>query len=102
MNSGPSATFGIMFSVTNSGSNTRATSGDQVKITASATPTSAPSEKPPRISTAVTARLEAQAYFADARVASVAGGDGRMNLGTWNASTRTCHDTITKTCTIRM
>ncbi len=42
MNSGPSATFGIMFSVTNSGSSTRLTSGDQLKITASTTPTSAP------------------------------------------------------------
>ena len=33
MNSGPSATFGIMFSVTNSGSSKRLTSGDQVNIT---------------------------------------------------------------------
>ena len=61
MNSGPSATFGIMFSVTNSGSSSRLTSGDQVNITASMTPTSAPRQKPPRISTAVTARLESQA-----------------------------------------
>ena len=65
MNSGPSATFGIMFSVTNSGSSNRLTSGDQQNITASATPTSAPSAKPPRISAAVTARLESHAYFAE-------------------------------------
>ena len=32
MNSGPSATFGIMFSVTNSGSSNRLTSGDQVNM----------------------------------------------------------------------
>ena len=50
MNSGPSATFGIMFSVTNSGSSNRLTSGDQVNITASMTPTSAPRQNPPRIS----------------------------------------------------
>ena len=43
MNSGPSATFGIMFSVTNSGSNSRLTSGDQQNSTASVTPTKAPS-----------------------------------------------------------
>ena len=61
MNSGPSATFGIMFSVTNSGSSNRLISGDQVNITASMTPTSAPRQKPPRISAAVTARLESQA-----------------------------------------
>ena len=61
MNSGPSATFGIMFSVTNSGSSNRLISGDQVNITASMTPTSAPRQNPPRISTAVTARLDSQA-----------------------------------------
>jgi hypothetical protein len=61
MNSGPSATFGIMFSVTNNGSSSRLTSGDQEKITASMTPTSAPRANPPRISAAVTARLESQA-----------------------------------------
>ncbi len=37
--------FGIMFSVTNSGSSTRLTSGDQQNNTASITPTSAPSPK---------------------------------------------------------
>ena len=42
MTSGPSATFGIMFSVTNSGSSNRLTSGDQVNMTASMTPTNAP------------------------------------------------------------
>src|SRR5271156_1311953 len=102
MNSGPSATFGIMFNVTNSGSSNRLTSRDQVKITASATPTSAPSAKPPRISTDVTARLEAHAYLAEVSVASAASGEGRMNFGTWNASTRSCHSTITARCTIRM
>ena len=91
-----------MLSVTNSGSSNRLSSGDQVNITASATPTSAPRQKPPRISTAVTARLESQAYFAEASVASVASGEGRMNFGTWKASTRTCHSTITARCTIRM
>ena len=70
MNSGPSATFGIMFSVTNSGSSNRLTSGDQVNITASMTPTRAPRQKPPRISAAVTARLESQAYLAEVSVAS--------------------------------
>src|SRR3981189_216953 len=102
MNNGPSATFGIMFSVTNSGSNSRLTSGDQQNNTASATPTTAPSAKPPRISTAVTARLESQAYFADVSVATVANGDGSTNFGTWKASTRTCQSTITARCTIRM
>src|ERR1017187_7011728 len=102
MNSGPTATFGIMFSVTNSGSNRRLISGDQQNSTASVTPTSAPSAKPPRISTAVTARLESHAYLADASVATVASGEGSTNLGTWNASTRTCHNTITTRCTIRM
>src|SRR3977135_4214400 len=87
MNSGPSATFGIMFSVTNKGSNNRLTSGAQKNATASATPTSAPSAKPPRISTAVTARLESHAYFADVSVATVANGDGSTDLGTWKAST---------------
>ena len=61
MNSGPSATFGIMFSVTNSGSSNRLISGDQVNITASMMPTSAPRQNPPRISMAVTARLESHA-----------------------------------------
>src|ERR1700716_3541821 len=102
MNSGPSATFGIMFSVTNKGSNNRLTSGDQQNATASATPTSAPSAKPPRISTAVTARLDNHAYFADVSVASVASGEGNMNFGTAKASTRTCHSTITPRCTTRM
>src|SRR3979490_1289092 len=32
----------------------------------------------------------------------VASGEGRMNFGTWKASTRTCHSTITARCTIRM
>ena len=82
MNSGPSATFGIMFSVTNSGSNSRLNSGDQQNSTASATPTRAPSAKPPRISVAVTARLESQAYFAEVNVATVASGEGSTNLGT--------------------
>src|ERR1700737_3307341 len=95
MNSGPSATFGIMFSVTNKGSNKRLTSGDQQNSTASTTPTSAPSAKPPRISTAVTARLESHAYFADVSVATVASGEGSTNFGTWKASTVTCHSTIT-------
>src|SRR5450432_3312806 len=102
MNSGPSATFGIMFSVTNSGSNNRLTSGDQQNRTASVTPTSAPRAKPPRISTAVTARLDSQAYLADASVATVASGEGSTNFGTWKASTSTCHSTITARCTIRM
>src|SRR5882757_977590 len=102
MNSGPSATLGIMFSVTNSGSNKRLTSGDQQNTTASVTPTKAPSAKPPRISTAVTARLDSHAYFADASVATVASGEGNMNFGTWKVSTRTCHNTITARCTIRM
>jgi hypothetical protein len=102
MNSGPSATLGIMFSVTNSGSNSRLTSGDQQNSTASVMPTKAPSAKPPRISTAVTARFESHAYFADVSVATVASGEGRMNFGTWKASTRTCHSTITAKCTIRM
>src|SRR5450631_1835409 len=102
MNSGPSATFGIMFSVTNKGSNKRLTSGDQQNSTASTTPTSAPSAKPPRISTAVTARLESHAYFADVSVATVANGEGSTNFGTWKASTMTCHTTITTRCTIRM
>src|SRR6516165_1989400 len=102
MNSGPRATFGIMFSVTNSGSSKRLTRGDQVKTTASATPIKAPSVNPPRISAAVTARLESQAYLADASVASVASGEGRMNFGTWKASTNTCQSTIMARCTIRM
>src|SRR5580704_4754911 len=102
MNNGPSATFGIMLSVTNNGSSSRLTSGDQQNTTASVTPTKAPSAKPPRISTAVTARLEAQAYFADVSVAMVASGEGSTNFGTWKASTRTCHSTITARCTIRM
>src|SRR5258707_12101133 len=95
MNSGPSATLGIMFSVTNSGSNNRLTSGDQQKSTAKVTPTKAPRQKPPRISTAVTARLESHAYFAEVSVASVASGEGRMNFGTGKPSTRTCQGTIT-------
>src|ERR1700750_456634 len=101
MNSGPRATFGIMFNVTNNGSSNRLTRGDQVKMTASATPTRAPSANPPRISIAVTARLEIQAYLADASVANVASGDGRMNFGTWNASTSTSQSTITARCTTR-
>src|SRR5882757_3480537 len=91
-----------MFSVTNSGSNARLASGDQQNSTASVTPTSAPRAKPPRISTAVTARLDSHAYFAEVSVANVASGEGRMNFGTWKASTRTCHSTITARCTIRM
>ena len=91
-----------MFSVTNSGSSNRLISGDQVNITASMTPTSAPRQKPPRISTAVTARLESQAYLAEVSVARVASGEGRMNFGTWKASTSTCHSTITARCTITM
>src|SRR3979411_1930881 len=91
-----------MFSVTNKGSNNRLTSGDQQNAPASATPTKAPSAKPPRISTAVTARLESHAYFADVSVATVANGDGSTNFGTWKASTRTCQSTITARCTIRM
>jgi hypothetical protein len=102
MNSGPSATFGIMFSVTNSGSASRLNSGDQQNSTASVTPTKAPRQKPPTISAAVTARLDAHAYFAEPSVAMVASGEGRMNFGTWNASTRTCQSTITAKCTIRM
>src|SRR4051812_22851670 len=102
MNSGPSATLGIMFSVTNSGSSSRLTNGDQQNSTASVTPTRAPSAKPPRISIAVTARLDNHAYFADVRVARVASGEGKMNFGTAKASTRTCHSTITARCTIRM
>src|SRR3954468_17423573 len=102
MNSGPSATLGIMLRVTNSGSNKRLTSGDQQNTTASVTPTKAPSAKPPRISTAVTARLDAHAYFAEPSVATVASGEGRMNFGTWKASTVTCHSTITARCTIKM
>src|SRR3954470_6725143 len=101
MNSGPSATLGIMFSVTNSGKSNRLTSGDQQNSTASVTPTTAPSAKPPRISAAVTARLDNQAYFAELSVATVASGEGRMNFGTANASTRTCHNTITARCTTR-
>src|SRR5689334_16244760 len=102
MTSGPIATFGIMFIVTNRGSRISATARDQVKISASATPTTAPSAKPPRISTAVTRRLEIQAYLAKASVESAASGEGRMNFGTWKASTRICHSTITARCTIRM
>src|SRR6201746_25353 len=102
MNSGPSATLGIMFSVTNSGSNSRLSSGDQQNSTASVTPTNAPSAKPPRISIAVTARLDNHAYFAEVSVAMVASGEGRMNFGTAKASTRTCHSTITARCTTRM
>src|SRR5712672_514811 len=102
MNSGPSATFGIMFNVTNSGSSNRLTSGDQQNNTASVTPTNAPSAKPPRISAAVTARLESQAYLAEVSVATVASGEGSTNFGTWKASTRTCQSTITATRTIRM
>src|SRR5450756_435126 len=94
MNSGPSATFGIMLRVTNSGSSNRLNSGDHENSIASTTPTSAPSAKPPRISTAVTARLEIQAYFAEPSVATVASGDGSTNFGTWKASTSTCHSTI--------
>src|SRR6267154_4819318 len=102
MNNGPSATLGIMFSVTNNGNSSRLTSGDQQNSTANVTPTKAPSVKPPRISIAVTARLESQAYFADVSVATVASGEGSTNFGTWKASTRTCHSTITARCTIRM
>src|SRR4051812_1166943 len=102
MNNGPSATFGIMFNVTNSGSNKRLTNGDHVNITASITPTSAPRQNPPRISAAVTQRLESQAYFAEVRVESAANGEGRMNFGTAKASTSTCQSTITPRCTIRM
>src|ERR1700712_1577438 len=102
MNSGPNATFGIMFSVTNKGSSNRLISGDQLKITASMTPTRAPRQKPPRISAAVTARLDSQAYLADVSVASVASGEGRMNFGTWKASTSTCQITITARWTTRM
>ena len=71
-----------MFSVTNSGSSIRLTSGDQQNSTASVTPTKAPSAKPPRISAAVTARLESQAYFAEVNVATVASGEGSTNFGT--------------------
>src|SRR3978361_448463 len=102
MNSGPSATFGIMFSVTNSGSASRLSSGDQQNSTASVTPTKAPSAKPPRISTAVTARLDNHAYFPDVSVGVGASGGGKMNFGTAKASTRTCHSTITARCTTRM
>src|SRR6266404_4853071 len=102
MNSGPSATFGIMFRVTNSGNSSRLTSGDQQNNTASVTPTKAPSANPPRISAAVTARLESQAYLAEVSVTTVASGEGSTNFGTWKASTRTCQSTITATCTIRM
>src|SRR6185295_14700513 len=80
----------------------RLTSGDQQNSTASVTPTKAPSANPPRISTAVTARLDNHAYFDDASVATVASGEGRMNFGTAKASTRTCHSTITARCTTRM
>ena len=61
MTSGPIATFGIMFKVTNSGSSISATTRDQVKISASATPTAAPRAKPPRISADVTSVFEIQA-----------------------------------------
>src|SRR3954471_10184979 len=102
MNSGPSATLGIMFSVTNSGNSSRLTSGDQQNSTASVTPTNAPSAKPPRISIAVTARLDNQAYFAEVSVARVASGEGNMNFGTAKPSTSTCQSTITARCTITM
>src|SRR3954454_14297982 len=102
MNRGPNATLGIMFSVTNSGSSSRLTSGDQQNSTAKVTPTRAPSANPPRISIAVTARLDNHAYFADVSVASVASGEGSMNLGTAKASTSICHNTITARCTTRM
>src|SRR2546423_6647740 len=95
MNSGPGATFGIMFNVTKSGINSSVTSGDQQNITASVTPTKAPSAKPPRISAAVTARLENQAYFADESVARVASGDGRMDFGRCKISARSCQTTNT-------
>src|SRR5689334_4545684 len=91
-----------MFSVTNSGSSINAIMRDQVKITASATPTSAPRQKPPRISTAVTAVFETQAYLAEPRVETAASGEGKTNFGTLKASTSTCQSTITATCTIRM
>src|SRR5205814_10664166 len=51
---------------------------------------------------AVTQRLESQAYFADVRVESAASGEGSMNLGTWNRSTKTSQSTSTNRCTIRM
>src|ERR1700743_3198225 len=102
MKSGPSATFGIMLSVTNSGKINRLTSGDQLKMTANATPMKAPRKKPPRISVAVTRMFGSQAYFADVNVASAASGEGKMKFGTWKASTRTCHSTITARCTARM
>src|SRR5262245_63679943 len=91
-----------MLSVTNNGSSNRATIRDQVKITASATPTSAPRQKPPRISAAVTAVFETHAYLAEPSVASAASGEGRTNFGTLKASTSTCQSTITATCTIRI
>src|SRR6201988_1603790 len=96
--SGPSATFGIMFKVTNSGSSISAMIRDQVNMTASATPTRAPRQKPPRISAAVTAVFETQAYLAEPRVDSAASGEGRTNFGTLKASTSTCQSTITAAC----
>ena len=102
MNSGPSATFGIMFRVTNSGSSSRLSRGDQQNSTASVTPTREPRPKPPSISTEVTARLESQAYFARPSVARVASGEGSTNFGTWKASTSSCQSTITARCTITM
>ena len=91
-----------MFSVTNSGNNISATIRDQVNITASATPTRAPRQKPPSISAAVTAVFDTQAYLAEPSVESAASGEGSTNFGTLKASTRTCQSTITATCTIRM
>src|ERR1043165_5278651 len=91
-----------MFSVTNSGSNISAMIRDHVKITASGTPARAPRQKPPRISVAVTAVFEIQAYLAEPRVASAAEGAGRTNFGTLKTSTRISHSAITATCTIRM
>src|SRR5690242_4195230 len=91
-----------MFSVTNSGNSISAMIRDHVKITASATPTRAPRQKPPRISVAVTAVLETQAYLAEPSVASAAEGAGNTNFGTLKRSTRISQSAITARCTIRM
>jgi hypothetical protein len=90
-----------MFKVTNSGSSIRATIRDHVKMTARATPTSAPRQKPPRISAAVTAVLETQAYLAEPSVDSAASGEGKTNFGTLKTSTSSCQSPITKACTTR-
>jgi hypothetical protein len=60
MNKGPRATFGIMFSVTISGSSSASSVFDQVNTSASTTPTISASTYPPKISVPVTSVLAHQ------------------------------------------